>query len=411
MKKNVSLKIVGVFVMVLLVTSAAPGLGMQPEVTDIPCPQQTNMFDADWIHFDDGTTVDSIGLNVGGTFEFAIRITPAELVGYDGCDLTVVRWHHGFESSPPHSGTIKIYDAGTSTSPGGLITSEPFTVPSVGWFDIPLSNPVSIDTSQDIWVSIRITHAIGEHPAGVGPGPVVAGKGGWISSDGVTWEQLGIDISALDFNWNIWAKLEIASEPPAKPSKPQGPTEGIVNIVYTFSTSTIDPEDDQVSYQWDWDDGTPLEWTDYYNSGMIVYAHHSWTKAGTYEIRVKAKDSNGYESDWSDSQVIGIVVVLTPILDIGSITGGLFKIRAVIKNTGSVNATGVNWSISLVGGFILSGAETSGRMASIPAEGEETVSSGFILGFGKTVITVRTETVGSSDIAEQEAFVFLFILR
>jgi len=50
-------------------------------------------------------------------------------------------------------------------------------------------------------------------------------------------------------------------------------------------------------------------------------------------------------------------------------------------------------------------------MASIPAEGEETVSSGFILGFGKTVITVRTETVGSSDIAEQEAFVFLFILR
>jgi hypothetical protein len=411
MKSNVTLQIVGILVMALLMTSAAPGLGMLPEVTYTPCLQQTNMFDADWIHFDDGTTVDSIGLNVGGTFEFAIRITPAELVGYDGCELTVVRWHHGFESSPPHSGTIKIYDAGTSTSPGGLITSEPFTVPSVGWFEIPLSNPVSIDTSQDIWVSIRITHAIGEHPAGVGPGPVVAGKGGWISSDGVTWEQLGIDISNLDYNWNIWAKLEIVSEPPAKPSQPQGPTEGIVNIVYTFSTSTIDPEDNQVSYQWDWDDGTPLEWTDYYNSGMIVYANHTWTKAGRYEIRVKAKDSNGYESDWSDSQVIGIVVVLTPILDIGSITGGLFKIRAVIKNTGSVNATGVNWSISLVGGFILSGAETSGRLGNIPAEGEETVSSGFILGFGKTVITVRTETVGSSDIAEQEAFVFLFILR
>ena len=60
--------------------------------------QQTN-FDPDWIHFDDGTTVNAIGLTAGGSWEGAIRITPTELVGYDGYEITAVRWHHGAASN------------------------------------------------------------------------------------------------------------------------------------------------------------------------------------------------------------------------------------------------------------------------------------------------------------------------
>jgi hypothetical protein len=292
---------------------------------DILQSQQTNMFDPDWIHFDDGTNVGAVGIDIGGTFQFAIRITPTELVGYDGYELTAIRWHHGYTSSPPHAGTIIIYDAGTSWKPGSVITSEPFYVLSAGWFDIPLSNPVSIDPSRDIWVSIEVTHEEYEFPAGIGPGPVVAGKGGWLSMDGVHWEQLGIDYPELDHNWNIWAKLETPSEPPAKPQRPEGPTEGVVGVEHMFSTSTTDPEGDQVSYMWDWSDGTPNEWTEYSDSGKTVNASHIWTEAGTYAIRVKAKDLHGDESDWSDSKTIYIVEG-GPILEIGNISGGLFKV-------------------------------------------------------------------------------------
>ena len=35
--------------------------------------QQTNIFDPDWIHFDNGNNVNALGLKDGGTFGFAIR--------------------------------------------------------------------------------------------------------------------------------------------------------------------------------------------------------------------------------------------------------------------------------------------------------------------------------------------------
>ncbi len=375
--------------------------------------QQTNIFDPDWIHFDDGTNVNSIGLTSGGTFEFAIRITPAELAGYDGYEITTVKWHHGTAGGnpqPSHSGAINIYDAGTSSSPGATLTSESFTTAATNdWETTTLSNPAIIDASKDIWISIMVTHAQGEHPAGVGRGPVVPGKGGWISTDGVTWEQLGIDIPSLNYNWNIWAKVEEYSAPPEKPERPEGPTDGIIEVEYTFSTSTTDPEGGNVSYLWDWGDENPTEWTDFYDSGATVYASHTWDVSGEYNITVKAKNPRGKESEWSDPKTICIAD--GAILEIENITGGLFKVSTVIKNTGGVDAINVNWSITLTGGIILLGKETSGGILSIPDGGESKISSSLIIGFGKTTITVCAEISESSDIKEQESFILLFFIK
>ena len=411
--KNASVLLIAVALVLSTVavtadTNESPELMLAGE-DYISQPQQTNTF-ADWIHFDDGTNVNAIGLTQGGTFEFAIRITPTELAGYDAWGLTTVKWHHGMTSNPQpsHSGTIKIYDAGTSTKPGSLITSEAFTTAaSSEWEETKLSNLVLINASKDIWVSIRVTHAAGEFPAGVDPGPMVPGKGGWITVDGVKWEQIG-DLG-LNYNWNIWAKVEILSDPPEKPQRPDGPMEGIVGVEYTFSTSTTDPEGEDVSYFWDWDDGTPGEWTDFCTSGETAYASHIWTEAETYEIRVKAKDVNDVESNWSDVKTIDITD--TAILEIGNITGGLFKVSTVIKNTGDVDATMVSWSITLDGGIILLGKETADNILSIPAGDETTISSSLIFGFGNTVIRVSAECAeGSSDTKKQDAFVFLFLI-
>jgi len=204
-------------------------------------------------------------------------------------------------------------------------------------------------------------------------------------------------------------RLKTMTKPPETPPRPNGPTEGVVGVNYTFSTSTTDPEGDQVYYKWSWGDGASSEWLGPYDSGVMVSASHSWSEKGNYVLKVKAKDPQGAESNWSVPKTVHIID--GPIVEIGDITGGLFKVNAVIKNTGDADAIMVNWSISLDGGFILSGKETSGRIAGISAGGEVTVSSGFILGLGKTVITVSAETANSSDTVEQDAFVLLFLIK
>jgi len=96
-------------------------------------------------------------------------------------------------------------------------------------------------------------------------------------------------------------KISGQSSPPAIPEKPTGPTQIQPGSVYTFSTSTIDPDGDTVYYLFDWDDGNFSDWIGPYISGDIVEEGHSWAQKGRYSIRVKAKDVNGVQSDWSEA--------------------------------------------------------------------------------------------------------------
>ncbi|RLF30793.1 MAG: hypothetical protein DRJ99_01480 [Thermoplasmata archaeon] len=90
------------------------------------------------------------------------------------------------------------------------------------------------------------------------------------------------------------------NKPPNKPNKPSGPTSGKAGTSYTYSTSTTDPDEDQVYYWFDWGDRTNSGWLGPYNSGQTVGASHTWSEKGSYDIKVKAKDTNDAESDWSD---------------------------------------------------------------------------------------------------------------
>jgi len=101
--------------------------------------------------------------------------------------------------------------------------------------------------------------------------------------------------------WSDSLSIHIQSNsPPNKPHTPSGPTEGKIGIKYTYTTWTDDVEENQVYYKWDWDYGNYSEWLGPYNSNDGVTASHTWTERGRYDIRVKAKDEHGFESDWSD---------------------------------------------------------------------------------------------------------------
>ncbi|HVQ00887.1 MAG TPA: PKD domain-containing protein [Candidatus Thermoplasmatota archaeon] len=99
--------------------------------------------------------------------------------------------------------------------------------------------------------------------------------------------------------WYIFVTQQ-PNAPPKTPNRPSGIASGKVNTLYTYTTSTIDPNGDQVYYNWSWGDGNYRSWLGPFGSGATATANHSWTKRNTYSIKVKAKDIFGTESTWSD---------------------------------------------------------------------------------------------------------------
>jgi len=110
-----------------------------------------------------------------------------------------------------------------------------------------------------------------------------------------------------------------ANSPPEKPNL-TGPTNGVTGVSYTYSTHAIDPDGDNVYYFFDWGDGSNSGWLGPYTSGNVVSASHMWGSVGVYNVRVKAKDSYGHESDWSVSLAVTITLPNSPPVTRCSIT-------------------------------------------------------------------------------------------
>ena len=104
----------------------------------------------------------------------------------------------------------------------------------------------------------------------------------------------------------IWDFTTASNQAPAKPSTPSGPASGYIGVEYEYQTSTTDPEGQQIYYLFDWGDGTTSGWLGPYSSGAIAKSKHDWDSVGTYDVRVKAKDSLNQESAWSDTLSVTI---------------------------------------------------------------------------------------------------------
>jgi len=108
-----------------------------------------------------------------------------------------------------------------------------------------------------------------------------------------------------DYNYSttgpIWTFTTTSSNnPPNKPSRPSGPANGRTFTSYTYSSSTTDPDGDELYYMFDWDDGRLPDCIGPIDSGQDIIVTHTWTAKGTYNIKVRAMDEHGVESEWSD---------------------------------------------------------------------------------------------------------------
>jgi hypothetical protein len=209
-----------------------------------------------------------------------------------------------------------------------------------------------------------------------------------------------VDAFAIPYQTNM---------PPETPDAPDGPDTGSTDQEYTFTAVTDDPENDQILYMFDWGDTTYSEWVGPFSSGSEASAKHTYTDVGTFNVLVKAKDTNGGESGWSAAHQIAISEGFAA-LEIQTITGGLFKVKTSIKNVGTLPIASIAWNITLVGGAFI-GKQSTGTITSLAPGASQAISSKFILGFGKTVITVKATSADASDLKEQNGTILLFFIK
>ena len=193
----------------------------------------------------------------------------------------------------------------------------------------------------------------------------------------------GCDIDAVE---NLAAAN--ANLPPDIPATPNGPQTGIINATYTYTTSTTDPELSQVYYLWSWGDENS-SWLGPFDSGSPAQATHVWNAAGNYTVKVKAKDSLGMESGWSDPLLVYIQA--GPLLEIGQITTGFGQVTVQITNKGAREALNVSWSIVLNDGLVLLGRQTNGVIQKITPGSSSTIQSRFLFGLGQILIEVTVD--------------------
>jgi hypothetical protein len=105
----------------------------------------------------------------------------------------------------------------------------------------------------------------------------------------------------------------IENQRPDAPLRPSGSSSGKIREDHTYITQTSDPESDELYYFWNWGDGTDSGWLGPYDSGEQCNATHAWSQKNDYEIKVKARDIHGGESDWSDPLPITMPYVNNPI--------------------------------------------------------------------------------------------------
>ena len=86
---------------------------------------------------------------------------------------------------------------------------------------------------------------------------------------------------------------------PTTPSL-SGPSSGIAGQPYEYTATTIYDVNPPLYYRFDWGDGTFTDWLGRYDSGEPCVASHTWKEKETYDIKVKARDVDGWESEWSD---------------------------------------------------------------------------------------------------------------
>ena len=94
---------------------------------------------------------------------------------------------------------------------------------------------------------------------------------------------------------------------PARPEKPKGRAQVAISSPAAYSSVTTDPNRDSVLYVFDWGDGL-ADTTELLPSDETAFAAHAWASIDVFAVRVRAQDSKGHWSGWSEALSVSVTV-------------------------------------------------------------------------------------------------------
>lgn len=156
-----------------------------------------------FIHYDGDNAGNSVG-DAGTTFIGGARFRDSIMSNYTGGELQAIQFYYAQAATGI---TIKIYDAGTATTPGTVLLSQTLILDSLSllnWNTVELNSFLPI-SGNDLWVCLQIEDSTAlNYPFGVDAGPADS-DGDWVNDSG-TWQHLSE--FNLNYNWNIRGVVE-----------------------------------------------------------------------------------------------------------------------------------------------------------------------------------------------------------
>jgi hypothetical protein len=175
------------------------GLTASIDETDLTLQWLPPGASSDVLRFGSGDPYSAIGTS-SGTYEFAARFAPADLMPYTGKQLDEVGF---FIYSTSADFNLKVYT-------GADADTEVINLPVSGlqadeWNDIELPFSILLDEVDYLWIGYEINQTSFDDIAGVDGGPGVNGSGDMLRINGNMWMTLGD--YGYSKNWNIRGTL------------------------------------------------------------------------------------------------------------------------------------------------------------------------------------------------------------
>jgi hypothetical protein len=155
------------------------------------------------------------------------------------------------------------------------------------------------------WGDGYLSDWLGPYPSG----QTVEEEHAWAELGDYEIKVIAKDIYGARSSWSPAASLTIVED--QAPGRPviTGKQRIIGGLKYDYTFVSTDPEDHDIYYKIDWDDGHVTDWLGPYSSGESITLGHTWHEKGDYTIKAWAKDIYGKASGQSNYMVKVLFVI------------------------------------------------------------------------------------------------------
>jgi hypothetical protein len=149
------------------------------------------------------------------------------------------------------------------------------------------------------WGDGNLSEWVGPYPSG----ETVEASHVWNDIGEYEVKAIAKDINGVKSSWSEAAPLSIVED--QAPSKPgiTGKQRIVGGLNYSYTFVSTDPEEDDIYYKIDWDDGQVTDWLGPYSSDESIALDHKWHEKGEFTIKAWAKDIYGKASSQSNYMV------------------------------------------------------------------------------------------------------------